>query len=391
MRNGTKEPQFGLLVVILIAVSAFCCGGGIYGLGGLLSSRKDEVAVAPPSHSDSASERPKVQPPSSVALPLTTSQGIATQPAPVAESPTVPASVPQLTSTESSPQPKVAVAASAVQVQPGRVPLLTASQPLRAWKSRDGAFTTTAKFVGLYSGKARLDKLVKNEVVDVPIEQLSAADQTYVGECIRVDSLAHVIFGKVTAVADGDTLTVLDLEQQQHTIRLEGIDAPEGGQAYGSASKEALSTKVFGKSPWTEWRDTDKYGRTLGHIYLDGRHINLEMVADGFAWHYKQYSTDPRLANAEVVARGKRLGLWNVNSAPTPPWEFRHPQPMPVEVQGLLDRSAPGQETQVVYVTRTGMSYHAAGCRFLAKSSIAISLDDARARYKPCSVCNPPR
>jgi micrococcal nuclease len=226
--------------------------------------------------------------------------------------------------------------------------------------------------------------------VDVPIEQLSVSDRSYVADCIKVDSLAQVIFGKVVGVTDGDTLTLLDDEKQQHTIRLEGIDSPESGQAFGSSSKEALSRKVFGKSPWTEWRETDKYGRTLGHIYLDGRHINLEMVADGLAWHYKQYSTDPRLANAEVVARGKRLGLWNVSSPPTPPWEFRHPNPAPGigAVQGLMDRTAEGEV--VVYVTRTGKSYHAAGCRFLAKSSSPISLSDARARYKPCSVCNPP-
>lgn len=390
MGHRIREPQFGLLVVSLIALSAFCCGGGVCGLGGLISPHKDEITVAPSYHPDSSAERRTAQPPTSVdsaPAQFATQQGIALQ-SPAPQPPAVEETVPQPTALASKSDDAI-VTASAIEVQPGRLPL-EASQPLRAWKSRDGAFTTTAKFVGLFSGKARLDKLVKNEVVDVPIEQLSVADRTYVGESIRVNSLANVIFGKVIGVADGDTLTVLDPEQQQHTIRLEGIDAPEGGQAFGSASKEALSTKVFGKSPWTEWRDTDKYGRTLGHIYLDGRHINLEMVADGFAWHYKEYSSDPRLANAEVVARGRRLGLWNVNNPPTAPWEFRHPKPVPGEVQGLMDRTVPSNGAVVVYVTRTGKSYHAAGCRFLAKSSIAISLDDARARYKPCSVCNPP-
>ena len=35
------------------------------------------------------------------------------------------------------------------------------------------------------------------------------------------------ISGRVVAVADGDTLTVLDASQQQHKIRLGGIDAPK--------------------------------------------------------------------------------------------------------------------------------------------------------------------
>lgn len=44
----------------------------------------------------------------------------------------------------------------------------------------------------------------------------------------------------------------------------------------------------------------------------------------------------------------------------------------------------------VVYVTRTGTKYHRAGCRYLARSSIPMSLKEAAARYSPCSVCRPP-
>ena len=50
------------------------------------------------------------------------------------------------------------------------------------------------------------------------------------------------------------------------------------------------------------------------------------------------------------------------------------------------------QETieQTVYLTRTGAKYHRAGCRYLAKSSIPTTLSQAKARYSPCSKCNPP-
>lgn len=44
-----------------------------------------------------------------------------------------------------------------------------------------------------------------------------------------------------------------------------------------------------------------------------------------------------------------------------------------------------------VYVTNTGKKYHRAGCRYLSKSQIPISLSDAKADgYGPCSKCNPP-
>ena len=48
------------------------------------------------------------------------------------------------------------------------------------------------------------------------------------------------------------------------------------------------------------------------------------------------------------------------------------------------------QVSQIVYVTRTGSKYHAAGCRYLSRSRIPMALEDAAKRYGPCSVCSPP-
>lgn len=47
-------------------------------------------------------------------------------------------------------------------------------------------------------------------------------------------------------------------------------------------------------------------------------------------------------------------------------------------------------KTVTVYITRTGSKYHRAGCRYLSKSMIPISLEEAAISYGPCSVCNPP-
>ena len=60
----------------------------------------------------------------------------------------------------------------------------------------------------------------------------------------------------------------------------------------------------------------------LGDVYLGDRHINLEMVQDGLAWHYKQYSKSKELAEAEDEARKEKKGLW-ADKEPMPPWEFR--------------------------------------------------------------------
>ena len=44
------------------------------------------------------------------------------------------------------------------------------------------------------------------------------------------------------------TIVVLDASKAQHMIRLQGIDAPERSQAFGTKSKEHLSDMVAGKS-----------------------------------------------------------------------------------------------------------------------------------------------
>ncbi len=133
---------------------------------------------------------------------------------------------------------------------------------------------------------------------------------------------ADEIRGKVVGIADGDTITVLDADKVQHKIRLEGIDAPERGQAFGTKSKEKLSELVGEKEVVVRWEKKDRYGRILGDVYLGDRLINLEMVQDGLAWHYKQYSKSKELADAEDEARKAKKGLWGVKS-PEPPWDFR--------------------------------------------------------------------
>jgi endonuclease YncB( thermonuclease family) len=79
---------------------------------------------------------------------------------------------------------------------------------------------------------------------------------------------------------------------------------------------------VFGKTVRVEWKKRDGYGRIIGRIYLGDWDISLEMVKDGMAWHYKKYSKEAALADAEKEARKARRGLW-ADKDPVPPWEWR--------------------------------------------------------------------
>ena len=60
-------------------------------------------------------------------------------------------------------------------------------------------------------------------------------------------SLSLAWSGKLTNVADGDTITVLH-DGQEERIRFYGIDCPEGDQNFGQQAKAFTSAMVHGDS-----------------------------------------------------------------------------------------------------------------------------------------------
>lgn len=134
---------------------------------------------------------------------------------------------------------------------------------------------------------------------------------------------AESLKGKVVGVHDGDTLTLLVNGNEQVKVRFYGIDAPESHQAFGTQAKKRLSELVFGKDVTVTVMDKDRYGRTVGKVYVGDTYANLELVKAGMAWHYVEYArNDTDLAKAQDEAKAAHVGLWQ-DANPTPPWDFR--------------------------------------------------------------------
>jgi endonuclease YncB( thermonuclease family) len=200
----------------------------------------------------------------------------------------------------------------------------------------------------------------------------------------------------VVGISDGDTITVLDDVKVQHKIRFAHIDCPESGQAFGSKAKQVLSEKIFGKLVSVTVTNVDHYKREISELRLDGRHINLEMVAEGFAWHYKQYSKSKEFADAEVAAREGKVGLW-VDKAPIPPWEFRKGPPQnPKEAVARVTEPPKGSSPNIVPPAKTGVqgtywindssnSRHNARCKYFnnTKRGHFSELEEGKA----CGIC----
>jgi micrococcal nuclease len=128
--------------------------------------------------------------------------------------------------------------------------------------------------------------------------------------------------GKVIKIVDGDTFDILTENQIIIRIRMNGIDCPERRQDYYQVCKDALGDYIFGKEVTLTTYGTDRYKRTIAEVYFGNEDINLKMITNGYAWHYKKYSSDAKMAEAEVVARNHKYGLWAMIN-PVAPWDFR--------------------------------------------------------------------
>jgi micrococcal nuclease len=112
---------------------------------------------------------------------------------------------------------------------------------------------------------------------------------------------------RVFRIIDGDTVELNDSRK----VRLLGINAPETGKNW--AEEARIFLKNFENQTLSlSYKETDKYGRTLG--YLESGQISLnEMLAEKGLAHMYYYEPDgyyERIKHAEERARQERKGIW---------------------------------------------------------------------------------
>ncbi len=140
----------------------------------------------------------------------------------------------------------------------------------------------------------------------------------------NAQTVPHKITGKVVKIIDGDTFDLLTDDAAKIRVRLNGIDCPERKQAYYQVCKDALSQYIFGKNIILVTHGRDRWKRIIADVYVYDESINLKMVKNGYAWHFKKYSKDKNLAKAEVDARKEKIGLWKMKDQEAP-WIYRKP------------------------------------------------------------------
>ncbi|MGV2831808.1 thermonuclease family protein [Myxosarcina sp. GI1(2024)] len=145
---------------------------------------------------------------------------------------------------------------------------------------------------------------------------------------------------KPGSIYDGDTLRARRGEEELK-IRFCGTDSPEIKQPMGIEARDHLRLR---SAHWQSQSlvslgdgelllvpvEQDRYGRTVAEVYVkDSRstaiNLNVQMVRDGYAWHYERYSGNcpirGEFAIAQELAQEEKLGIWRGN--PQPPWDWR--------------------------------------------------------------------
>ena len=137
--------------------------------------------------------------------------------------------------------------------------------------------------------------------------------------------LVAIAFGQIKVV-DADTIIF-----NNEKIRLYGIDAPEKEQSCyvkkkawpcGKIATEYLRNLLKDVSPPSfqcKISSKDRYGRSIGVCYIEDENLNKNLVANGWALAYRNYSKDYILN--EKLASQKKIGIWEGEFVK--PWDWR--------------------------------------------------------------------
>ena len=115
-----------------------------------------------------------------------------------------------------------------------------------------------------------------------------------------------------TRIIDGDTIHVNKIK-----YRLHGIDAPEMKQLCkmkeknykcGVKSKEFLVFLIGNQSVKCNRKDIDRYKRVVAECFAGKTNLNKELVRNGWALAYIDYSKD--YVDDQKFAKANKLGIW---------------------------------------------------------------------------------
>lgn len=170
-----------------------------------------------------------------------------------------------------------------------------------------------------------------------PVTPTQTPTQTPAGEGAYIVTIIDVV--------DGDTMDIKYRNGTTDTIRLLGVDTPEVGDGSNLSEFEGIPDTDGGKAWLEQWgqRASDfasseiedekvrivvdeqadrrgSYGRLLVHVYHDGKLLNLQLLAQGYARMFdSEFSKRQQFRNIEQGAQANGIGLWELATPTSSP------------------------------------------------------------------------
>lgn len=146
---------------------------------------------------------------------------------------------------------------------------------------------------------------------------------------LSVSTAAQNFSGRVVAVSDSDTISVVHSDGNVDKVRILGIDAPEVAhnskeisQPFAEKCRDTLKLLVGGKQVFVETERRDSYGRNLGRILYGDLDAGLFLTQAGCAWSYYPNGLPQELREqyltAFMTARANKVGLFAQKRPITP-------------------------------------------------------------------------
>jgi endonuclease YncB( thermonuclease family) len=134
--------------------------------------------------------------------------------------------------------------------------------------------------------------------------------------------------GKVVEVIDGNTLVLIDTDQDRITIKLSGVDCPELTQSLGDKAKIFTSTLTLNKNVTVELLGKDRWGNDLAKITtLENQDVSETLLQAGLAWYQKAHKGNSMYFDLEAFSKLHKKGIWSESNA-IAPWIHRRQQSM---------------------------------------------------------------
>jgi micrococcal nuclease len=214
----------------------------------------------------------------------------------------------------------------------------------------------------------------------------------------RQDLVGKQFDAIVSRVGDGDTLDAVPVgESRSIRMRLEGVDAPEQGEAFGREAMGVLRTLLVDQRVRVHGRDLDRYGRLIARIVRGDVDASVRLVRAGLACH--AYAYDALLAEEEAQARRAGTGFWAASArkpACVTDTAFSARQQRPPAAREDTSSIAPAPRPPAATFRGNVSShvYHAPSCpNYTCRNCTQVFATEAAAKaagYRPASDCLKP-